>query len=391
MVVGAHRAPSHKNGCAPRRLLEIGNWKLVIAVTLLCGVTAMGCGRRGPIVVPRTAAPEPVADLSAVPEGNAIVLTWSRPARLEDGKPLAGPPEFRLYRRASPIPAGEPAGAAAAPGAGPRDLTGYALLATVRGGEPDNARVDGNLYAYRDDDSGRGLAYGQRYEYRLTARDRRGFQSLPSHSARVDLRIAPAAPGDLRAAAGEGRVDLAWTPPTVRVDGTPLGPVRGYNIYRNQEAGTFPGAPVNPQPLTEPRYTDAPLTNDQTYLYVVRAVDNDAAPWQESGNSTMVSATPRDVTPPFPPRSLQAAATRGEVSLIWDPNTDPDLAGYHVYRSEVRGTAYRRLTPQPVRATTFNDRSVARATIYYYVITAVDAAATPNESLTSDEVIVRVP
>lgn len=330
-------------------------------------------------------------DLTAVPEANAIILSWSRPTRLEDGKPLAAPPDYRLYRRVSSIPATEPATTAAPPGSGPRDLEGFGLVATVRGKEPDNARVEGNLYAYRDDENGRGLATGQRYEYRLAARDRRGYQSRPSNAVRVDLRSAPAPPTSLRASEGEGRVDLAWTAPTARLDGTPLGTVQGYNIYRSEDLGSFPAAPVNPQPLTEPHYTDAPVANAKTYFYVVRAVDNAAPPWQESGNSNMASAIPRDVTPPFPPRSLQAAATRGEVSLIWDPNDEPDLAGYHVYRSEIPRTGYRRLTTEPVRATTFTDRTVARATTYYYVITAVDTAATPNESLSSNEAIARVP
>jgi fibronectin type 3 domain-containing protein len=105
----------------------------------------------------------------------------------------------------------------------------------------------------------------------------------------------------------------------------------------------------------------------------------------------MAAATPRDITPPTPPRNLQAAATRAEVSLIWDANTEPDLAGYLVYRSEVPHTAYQRLTPQPLRGTTYADRTVARGTTYYYVVTAVDTAATPNESIFSNELVVRVP
>lgn len=390
MPVGAQNAPSNyqeRNGRAKRHLhLSFVHWSFVIAVTLLCGVTALGCGRRAAPVVPRTAAPEPVADLGAAPEANTIMLTWSRPARNEDGAPLQGSPDFRLYRRTGPLAAGAPAGSE-----GPRDLEGYTLVATVRGERPENARVDGSLYAFRDDANGRGLAYGQRYEYRLVARDRRGFQSQASNLARVDLWMPPAPPGDLAATAGEGRVDLAWSPPTTRADGSPLGAVRGYNIYRGEQAGAFPDRPLNAQPAAEPRYADGGLANDRTYFYVVRAVVNEAPPWQESGSSNLAAATPRDITPPAPPQNLQAAATRAEVSLIWDANTEPDLAGYLVYRSEVPHTAYQRLTPQPIRGTTYADRTVARGTTYYYVITAVDTAATPNESLFSDELVVRVP
>jgi fibronectin type 3 domain-containing protein len=167
--------------------------------------------------------------------------------------------------------------------------------------------------------------------------------------------------------------------------------VRGYNIYRSEQAGAFPDRPLNTDPVAEPRYVDGGLANDRTYFYVVRAVVNEAPPWQESASSNMAAATPRDITPPAAPLNLRAAATRAEVSLIWDANTEADLAGYLVYRSEVPQTAYRRVTPQPLRATTYADRTVARGTTYYYVITAVDTAATPNESLFSDELIVHVP
>ena len=364
---------------------------------MLCGITAVACGRRGAPVVPRTSAPAPVANLGATPEANTILLTWSRPGRNEDGSPLQGNLDFRLYRRSAALPAGAPAAATgpAAPGGigsgGPRDLEGYTLVAAVRGERPENARVEGPLYAFRDDGNGRGLAYDRRYEYRVVARDRRGYESQPSNLAQVDLSVPLAPPGDLAATAGEGRADLAWSPPTTRADGSPLGAVRGYNIYRSEQAGVFPDRPLNAEPVVEPRYADGGLANDRTYFYVVRAVVNEAPPWQESASSNMAAATPRDITPPAAPQNLRAAATRAEVSLIWDANTESDLAGYLVYRSEVPQTAYRRLTPQPLRTTTYADRTVARGTTYYYVVTAVDTAATPNESLFSDELTVRVP
>ena len=376
---------------------SLAHWSLVIALALASASAFQGCGRRAAPVVPRTAAPEPVADLGAAPDANTIILTWSRPARYEDGTPLRGAPDFRLYRRSSPLSAGPPpaaTGPAAAGGPGtesPRGLEGFSPLATVRGERPQNARVEGSLYAFRDDGNGRGLPYGQRYEYRLVSRDRRGFQSLPSNLARVDLRVPPSPPGELAATAGESRVDLAWRPPTTRVDGTALGPARGYNIYRSEQAGVFPDQPINPEPVSEPRYADGGLANDRTYFYVVRAVENEAPPWQESGNSNLAGASPRDITPPAAPRNLQAAATRAEVSLIWDASTEADLAGYHVYRSEVAHTGYRRLTPRPIQRTTYADRAVAGGTTYYYVVTAVDTAAAPNESLFSDELTVRVP
>jgi hypothetical protein len=356
---------------------------VIATVVLACGVAA-GCGRRGAPVVPRTAPPEPVASLAAIQEGNSAILTWTRPSRYEDGTPLRGTPDYLLYRRAAPLPAPPAA-------EGARDLEGFTLLATIRGERPENARVDGSAYAFHDEGGGPGLAYGQRYEYRLVARDRRGYPSQPSNLARVDLLVAAGPPQDLQAVAGEGRVDLRWTPPTTRADGTPLPRVQGYNIFRSEQAGAFPAAPINPLPVAEPRYTDGGLTNDHTYYYAVRAVENEAPPWREGANSAVVAVTPRDVTPPAPPRNLEAAVSRAEVALIWDRNEEPDLLGYHLYRSEISGTGYQRLTTQPVTATTFTDRTIRRGTTYYYTATAVDTAAIPNESTFADQIAVHVP
>jgi fibronectin type 3 domain-containing protein/predicted small lipoprotein YifL len=386
MVEGAQGAPFNQMGgsrAKRHRLWSLVHWSLVIAAAALA---AAACGRKGPIVLPRVAASEPVANLTAVPQANTVLLTWTRPARDEEGGPLVWTPDYLLFRRSFPVP---PAGAPE--GNGARSLEGFVPLATVRGAAPDNARLEGTFYAFRDDEGGAGLAYGQRYEYRLVARDNRGYRSRPSNLARVDLVIAASPPADLQATAGEARVDLAWSAPTARVDGTPLGPLRGYNVYRSEQAGTFPEAAVNPQPVRETRYADGGLPNDRTYFYVVRAVEGDAPAWRESGNSNMVAATPRDTTPPAPPRGLQGAASRSGVSLIWDRSQESDLRGYYVYRSEVPGTAYQRLTPEPIRATTFADRAVARDATYYYVVTAVDTAPRPNESTFSDEVAIRIP
>ena len=81
------------------------------------------------------------------------------------------------------------------------------------------------------------------------------------------------------------------------------------------------------------------MTNGTTYYYVVRAEDNGT---NESSNSNEDSATPND-PPPAAPTGLVATAGDGSVSLNWDDNTEPDLAGYNVYRSTTASGPYSKI------------------------------------------------
>jgi len=73
----------------------------------------------------------------------------------------------------------------------------------------------------------------------------------------------------------------------------------------------------------------------------------------------------------------------GNVTLQWPANTEPDLAGYNVYRATQPGGPYTKLTPALLTATTFTDTATADGTTYYYVITAVDQV--DNESTYSPQ------
>jgi hypothetical protein len=76
----------------------------------------------------------------------------------------------------------------------------------------------------------------------------------------------------------------------------------------------------------------------------------------------------------------------GVVNLIWDPNTDGDLAGYLVLRGEAPGDTLQPLTPQPIKETRYADRSVKPGTSYVYAVVAVDRATPPNRSALSNKV-----
>jgi hypothetical protein len=264
----------------------------------------------------------------------------------------------------------------------------FSLLATVRADQPENAVVRGNQYAFLDDGGSGGLTPGLRYSYRMQAVNRRGVVGAQSAEVWMDFALPPPPPIGLGAVAGDGVVNLSWRPPAEQAG--VAGP-RGYNIYRGLQPGVYASEPVNAGPIVETQFRDALVRNEDTYYYVVRSVGGERPPWRESRNSTEVSATPVDLTPPAPPQGLTAIPAPGVVSLSWSANTEPDLLGYLVYRREPPALNPVRLTEAPVQTTTFTDRAVRSGATYVYTVAAVDRSSHRNESAPSSEVPVTLP
>ncbi len=78
-----------------------------------------------------------------------------------------------------------------------------------------------------------------------------------------------------------------------------------------------------------------------------------------------------------------------EIALTWDPNSEPDLVGYNVYRSPTPGSGYVRLNPDLVSTPWFTDETAKLGLTYYYVATAVNSIGI--ESPHSNEASAAVP
>ncbi|MHC4257565.1 MAG: glycoside hydrolase family 30 beta sandwich domain-containing protein, partial [Planctomycetota bacterium] len=90
-----------------------------------------------------------------------------------------------------------------------------------------------------------------------------------------------------------------------------------------------------------------------------------------------------DMTPPAAPTGLTATAGNAMVSLNWNDNSEPDLAGYNVWRSTTSGSGHTRINGALVTSSDYTDNTVTIGTPYYYVVTAVDSLS--NESGNSNE------
>ena len=100
---------------------------------------------------------------------------------------------------------------------------------------------------------------------------------------------------------------------------------------------------------------------------------------------------PKDTYPPAPPSLAQPTSIPGRIALFWAANSEPDLAGYLLYRSTDRNAAkpWTPLTTEVYTRTTFQDSNVETGKTYYYYVIAVDNAG--NKSNPSNVVSETVP
>jgi fibronectin type 3 domain-containing protein len=138
-----------------------------------------------------------------------------------------------------------------------------------------------------------------------------------------------------------------------------------YNVKR----GTSTGGEATVATVTAPTttFTDAGLTNNTLYFYVVTAV-NAAG---ESGASNEVSARPN--IPPASPTGLAAAAGNAQVVLTWNANTETNLTGYNVYTAATQtGPFTQKVNTSLVTTTTFTNTGLTNGTTYFYIVRAVN-------------------
>ena len=199
-------------------------------------------------------------------------------------------------------------------------------------------------------------------------------------TTRIELPIAdpPPPPGAATATFTESAVKLSWIAPVVDPAAT-AGPT--FNVYLPDGA-----TPLNPAPLTVPEFERQGAVFGTEQCYVVRTVLMVGAVALESSPSERICTTPVDKFPPAAPKGLSAVAGTGVISLIWDANTEQDLAGYLVLRGEAPGDTLQPLMPAPIRETTFRDTTAKPGVRYVYAIVAVDVANPPNTSAQSPRV-----
>ncbi len=322
--------------------------------------------------------------------GGNVVLNFTLPTQSEGGDRLAEPPAIEIFR-------------------GERPAGGVAKLTTRLVYTLPSAVVDTYLHAgvieFRDPLVATFPA-AQEMVYMVRVRSSKKRASADSNVVSVRVLPVPAPPSGVHAETTESAIELAWSAPA---EGASAGTVVGYRVYR----ATIPAGVALPPEFTDvsqlhltggldligpapsTRFRDTQFAFDATYVYVVRSVGGSEGQSVESGDSRPIVVTPKDIFPPAAPQRLivlivpATQTVPANVELSWDISTEPDLAGYWVYRSEQPDNPGLRLNSQLLLSPTFRDMTALSGKRYYYRVSAVDRSG--NESPLSSSVTADLP
>lgn len=207
-----------------------------------------------------------------------------------------------------------------------------------------------------------------------------GKPSVWSNVVTIPVVSPLAAPSDLNAQATAKGVSLTW-----RTTAQPPPPGEHFRILRRSE-----GSPEFAEIGTSaaPEFLDSTAEFDKPYSYLVQAVE-DIGDHREAQSdlSAERSITPKDVFAPAAPTHLSATPSASTIELSWDANTEPDLAGYRIYRS-VNGGAFEKIA-DVTDIPAYSDRAVQTGRTYRYAVTAFDKSG--NESQRSNVVEAGLP
>ncbi len=189
-------------------------------------------------------------------------------------------------------------------------------------------------------------------------------------------------------AGGDAPADEAEEPaaPAARLESRPIvewPPASTYEVFEIVEAddGGSPAAPepLSETPLDEPAYSEERGEYGAERCYAVRTLDVVAGFEVRSRLSPATCVTFVDTFPPAAPDGLTAVGSPGEVSLLWRPNGEEDLAGYLVLRGLPGDETLQPLMDAPMSGNTYRDTTAAPGVRHAYAVRAVDAASNPSE------------
>jgi hypothetical protein len=361
-------------GEPPRSSSAIRIAPSVLLAQVVGAVFLLSCGVQGPPQPPRVEVPERVTDLSVYQVGHKLEIRFTLPQQAQDGERLTKPLEVE-FLRAQLTPGANP------PKSPPLTLwislepNQWARYANERRVAYPAALLEDEFKSWQGKDAiiaVRTLTRGIRH---------RPLESELSNLARLRVLDVSRPVDRLESKTAENAIVLGWQPPTKTLDGLEVKLLAGYRVYRSTtgKPGSFQFVGEN----NEPSYVDRDFEFGHAYSYKVGAVFKDGGTTAESEPSQPYEVVPRDIFPPARPTGLTGLYTNGAAELVWDANTERDLAGYYVYRHEDREQPTRlnkALLPTPI----LRDTSVQPGHTYFYQVTAVDLSN--NESQPCQEV-----
>lgn len=346
-----------------------------VLIFVLAALTALiACGTPGAPQPPSLNIPKPVTDLTAVRKGNTVTLSWTAPRQTTDGALVHHSGKMVVHRATSDQGSGNVVAES------PLELAHKnqeGRAATAKDSLADLLRSSQADFAV----------------YTVEAVNNSGKSAGPSNQALIPLVLTPTTPTDVQANVVPQGVSISWNQAWPPEKHTNLSTEYAYRIMR-RPAGS------NQQPVLVKQIhagneaalvIDTGIEWEKEYQYWVTPVtlwqkDDRQKSEVEGEDSNVVTISVHDIFPPAVPSGLQAVFSRvGEKSFIdltWTPNSDPDLAGYNVYR-RTEDSQPVKLNRDLIKTPAFRDESVQPGMKYLYSVSAVDLRN--NESAKSRE------
>lgn len=322
------------------------------ALVLVLAALSSGCGYVGAPLPPALFIPVAVTDLSAAQRSGQIEIRFTPLLQSTDGMVLDKLSAIELRAGENPEGEGFQVDRWAA---GARRIE----VAEIKA-EQTTVRVPVTGW------EGRQLVIAVRS---IGPRGRAGSWSTP---VVLSIVAAPMAPVGLTVESAPGGVLVRWAP-------APSGAVRVYRRGAGDEAEALAGE------SGEISFLDTAAVVGTAYTYRVQRVVASEGSAAESPYSAPVAITPQDTFPPAVPVSLVIQAGIGAVELAWDRNTEPDIAGYRVWRAG--GNDPLKPLGEQVPTASFSDKTVEAGKRYRYAVSAVDMSGNESRPCSPAEVL----
>jgi fibronectin type 3 domain-containing protein len=138
--------------------------------------------------------------------------------------------------------------------------------------------------------------------------------------------------------------------------------------------------------LAEHEWTDPAVETGKSYEYLVQSlVDLGNQKVAESDLSDSTRGIYEDKFAPAVPVALRADPTPNSVSLVWEADTEPDLAGYRVYRSVGDGPWQKLADVSAVPS--YSDTTIEHGKTYHYAVTAFDKSNNESDRSAAVEIV----
>ncbi len=339
-----------------------------------------GCATPGAPQPPSLQLPRPVSDLQAVRRADLVTLTWTVPELNTDRTRVRRLGPTRICRGLNAVAMDSCV-----------EVVAVTLPVPVIPGRKTRAEFRDKIppALLRQDSAGFLI-------YAVEVQNQRGRNAGLSNRVEVPLAPVGSAASDAHPTTTAEGVRLEWKGSAALTAPKFSTSYRVYRLLESAPPGTA-RVDLGAAQAQDDTYTflDQSFEWEKPYLYYIVPVTNYELRGKRGefhGNETVVEVAPHDVFPPAVPTGLEAAFSGREqqkfIDLSWNPDTEPDLAGYNVYR-HLAGQPPARINPELVKTPAYRDSNVQSGQTYFYSATAVDVRG--NESARSAETSETVP